>query len=88
MRGSCSLDDQPHLLRARFERQRRNWTLKQTAFFSTLTPTEISLIETGRLKPTDAQLAKLAHAFRIAPPSVLLKPVAVVDPDEQPVGRS
>jgi transcriptional regulator with XRE-family HTH domain len=79
--------DCPPPLRARFERQRRNWTLKQTAFFSTLTTAEISLIETGRLTPTDAQLEKLARAFRVSPPSVLLKPVAVSDPEEHEATR-
>lgn len=70
--------DPPPILRARYERQRRDWTLKQTAFFSNLTTAEISLIETGRLIPTAAQLAKLAHAFRVDA-SLLLRPVVVVD---------
>jgi transcriptional regulator with XRE-family HTH domain len=52
-------------LRARHERQRRDLTLKALALLSGLTTAEISLIETGRLTPTPAQLEKLARAFGI-----------------------
>jgi transcriptional regulator with XRE-family HTH domain len=75
-------------LRARHERQRRDLTLKALALLSGLTTAEISLIETGRLTPTPAQLEKLARAFGIAPASVLLKPVTVTDPDEVNVETS
>jgi transcriptional regulator with XRE-family HTH domain len=61
-------------LRARFERQRRKLTLKQAAALSKMTEYEVSIIETGRLIPTEAQLKKLAAAYGL-PPEELLKQV-------------
>jgi len=61
-------------LRARFERQRRKLTLKQAAALARMTEQEVSFIENGRLRPTDAQLKKLAAAYEL-PPEELLKHV-------------
>jgi hypothetical protein len=70
-------------LRARLERQAADLNLKQASLLSGLTAAEISLIETGRLVPTQAQLEKLARVFPVSPASLLLKPVTVRDLDEQ-----
>lgn len=45
------------------ERQKRNWTQVDLAFFSRLNPAEISRIETGKLKPSPGQLQRIAKAL-------------------------
>jgi transcriptional regulator with XRE-family HTH domain len=42
----------------------------------------ISLIEIGRLKPTESELARLADALNVSPPSRLMKHVP--EPEDEP----
>jgi len=78
------------MLRIKFERVKRGWSqtcLGQRAHAMgglprVIAQAEISLIEAGRLTPTDEELEALGRALRISPASVLLKPVLVQDPDE------
>lgn len=65
-------------LRARFERHRRRLTLKDAAKLTKLTSTELSLIERGRLVPTEAQLGKMTAAYGVAA-NELLKQVESVE---------
>ena len=69
--------------RLKFERIKRGWSQTTLAYLAKLPQPVICLIETGRQNPTAAELDALGHAFGIAPPSVLLKEVTVVDPDEE-----
>ena len=74
------------MTRLKFERIKRGWTQTTLAHLAKLPQPVICLIETGRQNPTTDELNALGQAFGIAPPSVLLKEVTVVDPDEVDVG--
>jgi transcriptional regulator with XRE-family HTH domain len=83
----------PAYLRLKYERQRRGWSqttvgdaARRYGLRKGLSQADMSAIETGRVNPTDEELAALARVFHIGPPSVLMKPVTVVDPDEKPEG--
>jgi transcriptional regulator with XRE-family HTH domain len=67
------------MTRLKFERQNRQLSQAALAFASHIAQPLISCIEIGRLKPTAAQLARLAAFFRVAPEE-LLKDVAVLGP--------
>ena len=60
------------MLYLKFERQRQ--ALSQTAIgrAARIPQPTYSAIETGRLKPTPAQLQRLAAVFRVQPPEALL----------------
>lgn len=45
------------------ERRRRGWSQAKLARHAEMHPSQISLIESGRLKPYPGQLAKLAAAL-------------------------
>lgn len=62
------------MLRLRYERQRRGWRQDDLAYHSRVPTAEISRIESGRLRPTEAQLARLGKALGVDP-SVLLQEV-------------
>lgn len=62
-------------LRIRTERLRRKWTQTELAARSGLSTSDVSRIETGRLRPYPRQLARLARALRLAPERLL-------EPDE------
>jgi transcriptional regulator with XRE-family HTH domain len=62
------------LLRLTVERKKRKWTQVELGRRAAVRNQDISLIEQGRLIPHEEQLARLAGALNISPPSVLLKP--------------
>lgn len=64
------------MLRLRFERQRRQLSQRAIAQMARLHQPVLCLIESGRLKPTDAELERLAAALRV-PADELLKDVTV-----------
>lgn len=64
--------------RLRFERIKRGWTQRQLGDLARVRQVDVSFIETGRLRPTEEQLRRLARALGISPPDVLLRPVKVV----------
>ena len=72
-------------LRAKFERHSRGWTQKDVAQRTGIPQPNVSAIESGRLNPTPDELERLAQAFLISPSAILLKPVAITDPEEQAV---
>jgi transcriptional regulator with XRE-family HTH domain len=47
----------------RAERRRRGWRLDDLAHYSRLSASEISKLETGRLRPSKGQLERLARAL-------------------------
>jgi len=49
------------------KRIRRGWTQIDLAYHSRLASSEISRIESGRLKPTDGQIQRLAKALGVSP---------------------
>ena len=59
----------------------RRLTQHQLAAMTHINQSHISLMELGRLTPTDAQLEDMAMALGITPARVLMKPV-VVEPEE------
>ena len=67
------------MLHLEFERHRRRWSQGFLATLTGIRQPEISLIERGRLQPTDEQLERLARALNVAPPSALLKPVVLAE---------
>ena len=66
------------MLRLELERRERRWTQSDIGQLAKIHQPDISLIEQGRLKPTPAQLDRLARAFSI-PPDAVLRPVVVRD---------
>ena len=67
------------VLRLRFERHNKRLSQTVVAHLARIPQPTISSIETGRLKPTDAQLTRLADVFKVAPDE-LLRDVAVLGP--------
>lgn len=67
------------LLRLAYERMKRHWSQSELGRRSGIRQQDISLIETGRLIPTDEQLFRLAVALRMSPPEILLKPTVLAD---------
>ena len=51
----------------KYERIRRGWSQEQLEHLARIPQPQISLIETGRLKPTEAQAIRLASALDIPP---------------------
>lgn len=70
------------LLRLTYERIRRHWSQSELGRRSSIRQQDISLIETGRLIPTEEQLLRLANALLITPPAVLLAPTVLADEAE------
>lgn len=62
------------MLRLRAERKRRRWRLDDLAYHSRLAASDISRIETGRLRPSERQLKRLGRALKVES-SVLLEEV-------------
>jgi transcriptional regulator with XRE-family HTH domain len=67
------------VLRVEYERRKQGIPQKELARRAGLHQPTISLIEQGRLQPTEAELAALARALGLNPPAVLMRPV-LVDP--------
>ena len=67
------------MTRLKFERTSRHLSQERLSRAARLHQTEVSQIDRGRLKPTDAQLRRLAEPLRVAPDD-LLKDVAVLGP--------
>ena len=72
------------MTRLRFERLQRHMTQHDVARRARVAQPVISLIERGRLIPTDDQIARLASVFRIHPPEAILEQVNVLTPVEPP----
>lgn len=70
------------VLRLTYERIRRHWSQTELGRRARIRQQDISLIEIGRLIPTEEQLLRLANALAITPPSVLMKPTVLVDESE------
>lgn len=70
------------MLRLQYERIDRRFSQGTLARLAGMHQPAICLIEQGRLQPTPVELARLAQALGIHPPSVLLKPVLVEPVDE------
>ena len=62
-------------------RKQRGMRQRDLALASGIDASRLSLIEQGRLRPTDAQLSQLATALMFSPASALLRPVVVVLPE-------
>jgi transcriptional regulator with XRE-family HTH domain len=77
----------PQYLRLKFERNRRGWSQATLGTLSHHSQSEISLFESGDLIPRPDDLERLARALGITPPHVLMKPVAVEDPEERAVAQ-
>jgi transcriptional regulator with XRE-family HTH domain len=58
-------------LRIKIERLRRKWTQTDLGARSGLSASDISRIETGRLRPYPGQAARLAKALKVAPEDLL-----------------
>lgn len=58
--------------RLKAERLRRGWTQTALGYHARVTPSEISRIETGRLRPSPSQSTRLARALKLAPATLLL----------------
>lgn len=67
------------VLRVRFERTNRKLSQQAVASAAQIPQPALSQIEIGRLKPTSAQLSRLAAVFGV-PPDELLKDIAVLGP--------
>jgi XRE family transcriptional regulator, regulator of sulfur utilization len=70
-----------HELRIRAERQRRGWSQTVLGARAGMATSEVSRIETGRLRPYPNQLRRLAKALDV-PADELLKPAAPAGGDE------
>jgi transcriptional regulator with XRE-family HTH domain len=66
------------VLRLKFERDRRRLSQTRVAVAANIWQPTYSAIETGRLRPTAAQLQRLADIFNISPPEDLLVDVVVI----------
>jgi transcriptional regulator with XRE-family HTH domain len=55
-----------------FERRKRRWSQAHLADLAGLPQSDISLLETGRLRPSPSQSARLAAVLGIAPDALLL----------------
>ena len=54
-----------HMRRIRAERLRRGWRLDDLAHYSRLSASDISKLESGRLRPSKGQLERLAGALEL-----------------------
>lgn len=67
------------MLRIRFERQNKHLSQRRVGRAARIPQPTLSSIEIGRLKPTEAQLARLAAVFGVKPDD-LLRDIAVLGP--------
>ncbi len=72
------------ILRLKYERLAHGWSQGKAATLAHIPQPTLSLIEAARLIPTPKELDRLADGFQL-PPDVLLKPVAVVTPEQMAV---
>lgn len=70
-------------LRLKYERLRRKLTQLDLAHLTGIPQPHISYMELGRMNPTEEQLVRLANALLISPPSVLMKPCLIADPEPE-----
>jgi transcriptional regulator with XRE-family HTH domain len=80
------------LLRAKHERHKRGWSQSEVvsranAHGANITQNLLSQIELGRVLPTPETLEALAQTFLISPPSVLMKPCGIPDPEPEQEGQ-
>lgn len=66
------------MLRIEFERRRLKWSQEDLHEETGIAQKDISLIESGRLIPSDDQLNRLASALTVQP-SALLREVVIED---------
>jgi transcriptional regulator with XRE-family HTH domain len=62
------------MTRLQHERQLRGWTQTDLGYHARVQPSDISRIETGRMRPYPNQLARLATALNLSP-NALLDPI-------------
>jgi transcriptional regulator with XRE-family HTH domain len=74
-------------LRLRFERYRRNLTQAQLGRKAGIPYSHICWMETGRMIPTEKELARLADVLLVSPPEILMREVAIADPESEPEPR-
>ena len=69
------------MLLAKYRRLELKYSTHEVAALagSGLTQPQVTLIENGRLKPSAAQLAKLAHVLRVSTPVALLDEVRLIE---------
>lgn len=70
-----------------FERRKRRWSQAHLADLAGMPQSDISLLETGRLRPSDSQAARLVAVLGIAA-DVLFLEVAVYCLDEPPAAEA
>ena len=76
------------MLTIKFLRLERGLTQAQFAKLTGVALTHVALVETGRLKPTEAELDKYARALGVSP-SVLLREAKVdLQPDSEQAAES
>ena len=63
----------------KYLRTESDFTHRHLATLSGLTSSEISLIESGRLKPSQGQLERLAKALHVSRPAALIEKVQLID---------
>lgn len=80
------------MLRLAYERHKRGWSQTEVGrlvkhvggHHCEFSQEKVSLFELGQRKPTEPELAALAHLFQISPAFVLLKPIdSLQDADER-----
>jgi transcriptional regulator with XRE-family HTH domain len=69
----------PELLLAKYRRYELGLSASAVAIRAGMTQPEVTLIENGRLKPSPAQLEKLARALGVTRPAALLEEVRLID---------
>ena len=67
------------MLRMTVLREQRKWTKAELARRTKMHPSGIGLIESGRLKPYESQLAKIASVLGVRSPRTLLEEVRLAD---------
>ena len=67
------------MLRLKYERQRRGWSLQELGFHAGVQGADISKIERGLLRPYPSQAQRLAKVLGLTPEELLEE---VGDPDD------
>jgi transcriptional regulator with XRE-family HTH domain len=70
-------------LRLKYERLRRQLSQFDLATKANIPRPYISHFEKGRMTPTEDELFRLANVLLVSPPSILLKPCVLADPEPE-----
>lgn len=79
MGAANAIAEGSRVIRIKFERLNRGWSLLAASKRLGITDSTLCLIERQRLVPTDAMLRRLAEAYGVTPPAALLQDVGVRD---------